>query len=207
MRKRVTTHLPRPNPAQKPEKPLLDYLPLVRILALQIHGRLPRNVEIDDLYSAGLVGLIEAFAKYDPTKKVPFVAFAQFRIRGAILDSLRLLDWAPRGLRYKGRLIQKAIRKLVCLLGHTPSEDEIADEMKISLNSYQQLRGELSSVEIEPLMRKVDRDSAEEEPVNTPGRLEDDPLFRCLRGEMEGRMTTAIETLPDQERLVTTLYY
>jgi RNA polymerase sigma factor FliA len=207
MQKLIATHLPRPNPPQNPERTLLKHLPLVRFLALRIHGRLPRNVDFDDLYSAGVVGLIEAFAKFDPAKNVLFTTFAQFRIRGAILDSLRLLDWAPRDLRYKGRLIQQAIRKLASLLGHAPLEEEIADEMKISLKSYQQLLGDVTSLEIGTLMRKEGEGSSEEELMDCPTRPEDDSLFRCLQGEMESRVIGAIEALPARERLVTRLYY
>ena len=85
------------------EKLLLEHLPIVRFLARRIHERLPQHVELDDLVSAGIVGLMDAFSKFDPNKKVQFRSYAQFRIRGAILDSLRTLDWSPRDLRRKGR--------------------------------------------------------------------------------------------------------
>ncbi len=81
------------------EKGLLEHMPIVRFLARRIHERLPQHVEIEDLVSAGVVGLMDAFAKFDPTKKVQFRSYAQFRIRGAILDSLRTLDWSPRELQ------------------------------------------------------------------------------------------------------------
>src|SRR3954471_10008559 len=78
------------------ERVLLEHLPVVRFLARRIHERLPQHVDLDDLVSAGVVGLLDAFAKFDPDKKVQFRSYAQFRIRGAILDSLRTLDWSPR---------------------------------------------------------------------------------------------------------------
>ena len=84
------------------ERVLLEHLPIVRFLARRIHERLPQHVDIEDLVSAGVVGLMDAFAKFDPGKKVQFRSYAQFRIRGAILDSLRTLDWSPRELRRKG---------------------------------------------------------------------------------------------------------
>ena len=88
----------------------MEHLPIVRFLARRIHERLPQHVDIEDLVSAGVVGLMDAFTKFDPQKKVQFRSYAQFRIRGAILDSLRTLDWSPRDLRRKGRAAEEAIR-------------------------------------------------------------------------------------------------
>ena len=108
------------------ERVLLEHLPIVRFLARRIHERLPQHVDIEDLVSAGVVGLMDAFAKFDPAKKVQFRSYAQFRIRGAILDSLRTLDWSPRELRRKGRAVEEAIRSLTARLGRAPGENEIA---------------------------------------------------------------------------------
>ena len=94
------------------ERVLLEHLPIVRFLARRIHERLPQHVDIEDMVSAGVVGLMDAFSKFDPAKKVQFRSYAQFRIRGAILDSLRTLDWSPRELRRKGRAVEEAIRVL-----------------------------------------------------------------------------------------------
>ena len=104
------------------ERVLLEHLPIVRFLARRIHERLPQHVDIEDLVSAGVVGLMDAFAKFDPAKKVQFRSYAQFRIRGAILDSLRTLDWSPRELRRKGRAVEEAIRVLTARMGHAPGE-------------------------------------------------------------------------------------
>ncbi len=111
------------------ERVLLEHLPVVRFLARRIHERLPQHVEIEDLISAGVVGLMDAFAKFDPEKKVQFRSYAQFRIRGAILDSLRTLDWSPRELRRKGRAVEEAIRVLTSRMGRAPSESESPAEM------------------------------------------------------------------------------
>src|SRR5271168_319339 len=107
------------------ERVLLEHLPIVRFLARRIHERLPQHVDIEDLVSAGVVGLMDAFAKFDPTKKVQFRSYAQFRIRGAILDSLRTLDWSPRELRRKGRAVEEAVRTLTARLGRAPGEGEV----------------------------------------------------------------------------------
>ena len=189
------------------ERVLLEHLPMVRFLARRIHERLPQHVDIEDLVSAGVVGLMDAFAKFDPTKKVQFRSYAQFRIRGAILDSLRTLDWSPRELRRKGRAVEEAIRVLTARTGRAPGEGEIAAEMGIALEEYQQLLGDLKGLEIGTLHMERNEDSGEEELAYVPGRPEDDPLFHCLRGELEDRLAGAIANLPDRERLVMTLYY
>ena len=111
------------------ERVLLEHLPIVRFLARRIHERLPQHVDIEDLVSAGIVGLMDAFSTFDPEKKVQFRSYAQFRIRGAILDSLRTLDWSPRELRRKGRAVEEAIRQVTARLGRAAEEIEVAAEM------------------------------------------------------------------------------
>jgi RNA polymerase sigma factor for flagellar operon FliA len=189
------------------ERVLLEHLPIVRFLARRIHERLPQHVDIEDLISAGVVGLMDAFTKFDPAKKVQFRSYAQFRIRGAILDSLRTLDWSPRELRRKGRAVEEAVQTLIARLGHAPSESEVAAEMGVGLDEYQLLLGELKGLEIGTLHLERNEDSGEEELAYVPGRPDEDPLFRCLRGELEERLADAIAKLPDRERLVMTLYY
>jgi RNA polymerase sigma factor for flagellar operon FliA len=189
------------------ERLLLEHLPIVRFLARRIHERLPQHVEMEDLVSAGLVGLMDAFTKFDPRKKVQFRSYAQFRIRGAILDSLRTLDWSPRDLRRKGRAVEKAIGQLTGRLGRAPSETEIAAELGLSLDNYQALLGDLKGLEIGTLHVEHSEDSGEEELAYVPGRPDEDPLFCCLRGELKDKLTGAIEKLPERERLVMTLYY
>jgi RNA polymerase sigma factor for flagellar operon FliA len=189
------------------ERVLLEHLPIVRFLARRIHERLPQHVDIEDLVSAGVVGLMDAFSKFDPTKKVQFRSYAQFRIRGAILDSLRTLDWSPRELRRKGRAVEEAIRQVTARLGRAAGEHEVAAEMGLGLEEYQQLLGDLKGLEVGTLHMERNEDSGEEELAYVPGRPEEDPLFQCLRGELQSRLTDAIANLPDRERLVMTLYY
>lgn len=189
------------------ERAMVEHLPVVRFLARRIHERLPQHVDLEDLVSAGVLGLMDAFNKFDPDKKVQFRSYAQFRIRGAILDSLRTLDWSPRDLRRKGRAIEETIRALTGRLGRAPSESEIAAEMKLELGEYQQLLGELKGLEIGTLNLERSEDSGEEELAYVPNKPEEDPLFRCLKGEMQQRLADAISELPERERLVLTLYY
>ena len=196
-----------PDESAAQESALLEHLPMVRYVARRIHDRLPQHVELEDLVSAGVIGLLDAFAKFDPSKKVKFRSYAQFRIRGAILDSLRTLDWSPRELRRKGREAEEAVRVVTARLGRAPGESEVADEMKLSLEEYQRLLGDLKGLEIGTLHVERNEDSGEEELAYLPGRPDEDPLFRCLKGEMKERLTEAIDELPDRERLVLTLYY
>ena len=193
--------------ATEREHLLMEHLPTVRYLARRIHERLPQHVELDDLVSAGMVGLIDAFSKFDHNKKVQFKSYAQFRVRGAILDSLRTLDWSPRELRRKGRAVEEAVRSVTQKLGKAPSEAEIAAEMSLSLSDYQTLLGDLKGLEIGSLHMERSEDSGDEELAYIPGAPEEDPLFRCLKGEMKQRLTDAIEELPEKERMVLTLYY
>jgi RNA polymerase sigma factor for flagellar operon FliA len=186
---------------------MVEHLPIVRFIARRIHERLPQHVPIEDLYSAGVVGLLDAFGKFDPSKQVQFSSYAQFRIRGAILDSLRTLDWSPRELRRKGRAIEQAIQTLTAQFGRSPTDIEIAQQLHIELSAYQQLLGELKGLEIGTLHSERSEDSGEEELVYLPNRPEDDPLFRYLHAEMRERLTGAISDLPERERLVMTLYY
>ncbi|MEO6910884.1 MAG: FliA/WhiG family RNA polymerase sigma factor [Edaphobacter sp.] len=189
------------------DRMLMEHLPMVRYLARRIHERLPQHVELDDLISAGVVGLIDAFSKFDHGKKVQFKSYAQFRIRGAILDSLRTLDWSPRELRRKGRAVEEAIRSVTQRVGRAPSEQEIAGEMELGLVEYQQLLGDLKGLEIGSLHIERSEDSGDEELAYIPGSPEEDPLFRCLKGEMKQRLADAIDELPEKERMVLTLYY
>src|ERR1700757_2364503 len=125
------------------ERVLMEQLPQVRYLARRIHERLPRHVPLEDLIHAGVVGLIDALGKFDQSKHVQFSSYAKFRIRGAILDSLRELDWGPRELRRKARGVEEAQRKLSMDLNRAPTEVEVAAELSLELREFQQLLTEL----------------------------------------------------------------
>ena len=189
------------------EQLMIEHLPTVRYVARQIHERLPQHVEFDELISAGTLGLIDASRKFNPDKNVQFRSYAQFRIRGAILDSLRTLDWSPRELRRKGRAVEEATRALTSRAGRAPGEAEVAGEMGLALGEYQQLLGELKGLEISTLNAERSEESGEEELAFVAGKATDDPLYQCLEGEARTRLSAAIEKLAERERLVMTLYY
>lgn len=190
------------------ERLLLEHLPQVQYIARRIHDRLPAQVPLEDLINAGVVGLIEALDRFDPSKNVLLKSFAKFRIRGAILDSLRGLDWGSRHIRRQGRRIEEAIRKLNGELNRAPSEVEIAAELQMELNEFQQLLGELRSLNLGSL---DDVGSDEGTPDGLaeyrPDAASRDPFFLCLRSEMKALMADAIGELGASERQVLALYY
>jgi RNA polymerase sigma factor for flagellar operon FliA len=191
-----------------PQEALLtEALPLVRFVARGIHDRLPAHIELDELISAGTLGLVDAARKFSPAKNVQFRSYAQFRIRGAILDSLRTLDWSPRELRRKGRALQDARRAAETRLGRAATESELAAEMHLPLAELQQLTGTLRGLEVATLHAERSEDSGEEELAFVPAREEDNPLFRYLQGEARERVLAAIDALPERERLVILFYY
>ncbi|MEO6829784.1 MAG: FliA/WhiG family RNA polymerase sigma factor [Acidobacteriaceae bacterium] len=189
------------------EEILLANLPLVRFVARSIHERLPQHVELEDLVSAGTVGLIDALNKFDTAKNTQFRSYAQFRIRGAILDSLRSLDWGSRELRRKGRSIEDASQSLTRQLNRRPSEPEIAAELKIGLEEYQELLGDLRRLEITSLQELHAEGSVEEELAYVPTAPEEDPLYLCMKSEAAWQLSAAIAELPEREARVLALYY
>src|SRR5437667_8202060 len=125
---------------------LRRHLPLVHRVVQRLAVRKPPHIELDDLVSWGIVGLLDAIGKYDPAKEAAFSTYAQFRIRGAILDHVRSLDWVPRSVRQKASLIEKVSRALEGTLGRAPTEEEIARELRLSLDEYQELLGRVGDM-------------------------------------------------------------
>ena len=190
------------------ERLLMDQLPQVRYIARRIHEHLPRHVPFEDLVHAGVVGLIDALHKYDQKKQVQFASYAKFRIRGAILDSLREMDWSPRDLRRKARLLEEAHHKLRSELGRNPTEPELAAEFGLDLRGLQLLLGEIDGLEVASLRVESHLDGKEEDLCDSiPHDPQDSPLFLCLRGEMKQQLARAIAELPEKERQVLVLYY
>jgi len=190
------------------EQRLMEQLPQVRYIARRIHERLPRHVPFEDLVHAGVIGLIDAFQKYDAGKHVQFASYAKFRIRGAILDSLREMDWSPRDLRRKARQLEEAHSRLCSELGRNPTEQEMAQHLGLDLHGLQLLLGEIDGLEVGSLRVVSPRDGVEEDLCEyLPDDREETPLRVCLRSEMKELLTRAIEELPEKERQVLALYY
>lgn len=188
------------------EKLLLDHLPHVQYVARRIHTRLPPQVLLEDLVHAGILGLMDAVRKYDPSKNVQLKHYAEFRIRGAILDSLRLVDWSPRALRRQARRLEQAISRCKARLGRDPSEAEIAADLEVSLDSLQHLRGDLRGLDIESLQSSTE-DHGGEPPDSQARSEDDDPYQQALRSEMTALLELAITELPPREREVLALYH
>src|SRR5215467_3336732 len=156
---------------------LRQYLPLVRRVVQRLAVRKPPHIELDDLVSWGIVGLLDAIGKYDPAKEAAFSTYAQFRIRGAILDHLRSLDWVPRSVRQKAALIDKVSHELEGRLGRPATDEEIARELELSLPQYQELIGKVGEMTLfsledlgfgggeERLGLESDDDEAEADPL------------------------------------------
>jgi len=190
------------------ERLLLEHLPQVRYLARRIHDRLPAQVPLEDLIHAGVVGLIDAVDKFDPSKNVPLKSYAKFRIRGAIVDSLREMDWSPRRLRREARRIEEAHRVLKARLGRVPGEPELAAEMGMTLPQFQHLLGELRGLDLGSLQAESTDSKSEKDAIGYRTNVaEKNPFTQCLQGEMKSLIATALEDLNEKEKQVLTLYY
>jgi len=192
------------------ENQLIGYLPLVKYIAGRIAIGLPKSVELDDLINAGVVGLIEAHNNFDPGKGVKFESYASVRIRGAILDELRAVDWAPRSTRAKSREMERTIASLENRLGRSPTDEEVAENLDVSLDDLYKLLDDLSSTTLLSL-DELTYGSEDDKPVPLVDTLQStdrsDALGDLERGEMRNLLVDSIGLLSDQERLVVALYY
>jgi RNA polymerase sigma factor FliA len=189
------------------EKLVIEHLPQVRIIAGRIHDRLPRHIALEDLVSSGIVGLLSAIDNFDPAYNVQLKTYAESRIHGAIIDSLRELDWAPRETRRFSKLIQGAIRKLQQQFGREPAEDEIAAELNLPLAEYQERLNESQAVEIQRLEYAGGDDQGRDLLNIISGDEELWPSRIVERSELERILAQAIDRIPKQERTVLGLYY
>lgn len=185
---------------------VLENLADVRYIARRIHERLPPHVAIDDLVQAGILGLIDAVDKFDPRKNVQFLSYARYRIRGAILDNLRQLDWGPRNLRQTARRLEQATLELTGELGHVPSGSDIASKLGIPIEEFQRLLGDLNGLRVESLQLWDEEEIAERRvPVAT--RPEEDPFQVTFRLEIRRLLRDALSALEGREKTVLDLYY
>jgi RNA polymerase sigma factor FliA len=184
-------------------------LPQVYYIAARIRERLPEHVEMEDLVHAGVIGLIEACRNYDSSKNAQLSTFAKFRIRGAILDSLRKLDWGSRELRKQGRAITSSLGKLASSLGRQPDQEEVAADLKISLTRYQGILTQLDGLHLVSPQADPHRDSDEAQDVieSAQSTGDDNPFDLCLRGEEREHLIEAISQLSEREQLILSMYY
>ncbi len=181
-----------------------NYVELVKIIAGRLFTTYGNHLEFDDLVSYGIFGLIDAIDKFDPTKNVKFETYAQIRIRGAVVDQLRNLDWIPRSIRQKARQIEEAMSKLESQhMGHV-SDELVAREMDMSLQELQTVLQHTSAFHIISLEEKL-MDSGEE--VKAAESHQDLPENRLLQNEMKIMLEESIRALPEREQQVIALYY
>jgi RNA polymerase sigma factor for flagellar operon FliA len=196
-------------PAER-EALVLKHTQLVKQIAARLATRLPPTVNTEDLVSAGTIGLIEAIKKFDPSKKIQFKTYARFRIRGAMLDQLRLLDWVPRSVRRKETLLKEALDRVESAKGWPAGDEYVSAELGIDLEGYhlllQEVRGMALIGEYE-LARFFPELSCDSVADLCHGNQGEDP-FQCAGiAELRDFLAEAIARLPDKERLVVTLYY
>jgi len=189
------------------EQLILEHLPQVKLIARRIHERLPGSVSLDDLISTGVIGLIAAIDRYDATHDVKLKTYAEYKIRGAILDSLRGLDWAPRQQRRRAKLIEAAIASLEQQHQRTPTEEEIAAHLALSVAEYQNWLSEVRGL----TLGSLENAGTEEEGCDLLRYLADKdehwPSQILERAELERILAEAIEKMPKLERTVLALYY
>jgi len=190
------------------DRMLMENLPQVHYIARRTHDRLPPHVPLEDLVSAGIVGLLEAIHNFDPGRSENIKGYAKHRIQGAILDSLRDLDWSPRDLRKKGRQIEEALHKLRTSLGRAPSESELAESQGLSLKELQNLLAELWGLHLGSL-QALALEAGQEDEIDKylPNASEEDQLYLCQRWELRECLAHAVRELPDRERQMFALYY
>jgi len=193
--------------AEERERLILEHLPQVRLIARRIHERLPESVNLDDLISTGTLGLIAAIDRFDPRHNVKLKTYAEYKIRGAILDSLRGLDWAPRQQRKRSKMIEAAIAEAEQRLHRAPTEEEIAAGLHLTLEEYHEWLVDIRGVNLGSL----EVSSPDEEDRSLLKYISDDeenwPSRLLERSELQRLLADAIEKMPRTERTVITLYY
>jgi RNA polymerase sigma factor for flagellar operon FliA len=189
------------------ERLILEHMGQVRLVARKIHERLPDSICFDDLLSAGVIGLIQAIDNFDPTQNVKLRTYAEFRIRGAILDSLRETDWAPRLKRKQAREFEAAIARSEQRLGRIPEEAEIARELNLSVDDYRQKLTEMEALNIGELEFIRDENETAVILKYTASPEEESPAITLERAELERLIASSIDRIPKVEKTVLSLYF
>lgn len=190
------------------EELITQYLPLVKRVVHRLAGRLPSEVDTKEMLNSGIIGLVDALEKFDASHDTNFTTYAQFRIRGAILDSFRAQDWAPRSLRHKTHKIEKAYHRLEQKLGRSATDEEVAQELGIELKAFHKLLGDVGGV-VMLSFEELGFGHGEERfyGSDTMMSTEPDPLINILSSEKVHIVARALDRLPEKERLVISLYF
>ena len=188
---------------------VVEYAPLVRFIAQKIASRLPANIELDDLISCGVIGLMDAISKFDPTRDNKFKTYAEFRIRGSILDELRRQDWVPRSVREKSKQLEKAYAKLEREFGRPASDDEMCVELECSLEEFHELVNRSKSVSLLNIDDSASFNKGDKKLVMglLEHRRSSNPFSAVNYKRAQDKLKEGIKTLPEKQRLVLSLYY
>ena len=192
------------------EEVIIQYSPMIKYVANRIAMRLPPHIEVDDLISVGVLGLMDAISKYDSSRGAKFKTYAEFRVRGAILDELRSLDWVPRSIRQKASQVDKVVQGLQAKLRRTPEDEEVAQEMGLSLDQFHETLNETKSIPIFSLEDLgIAKESGDQQSLLDclAGKADADPQTQVRLVELKEIIAKAIDALPEKERLMVSLYY
>ncbi|MCE5334536.1 MAG: FliA/WhiG family RNA polymerase sigma factor [Desulfobacteraceae bacterium] len=187
------------------ERAILEHSDLVKYIALRLVSRLPDHIAIEDLMSAGTLGLIDAIEKYDSSQGIPFEYYAKIRIKGAMLDEIRSMDWVPRSLRQKSSLMEKTSVALEQRLGRDATEEEIAVEMNVSMDEFHKMLDEIKGISFLPEnIHEIIRENRESHMLASGSEELFDSTYRK---EIQKHLAEAIISLSEKEQLVLSLYY
>lgn len=185
---------------------VLDHLALVRMLASRLSRRLPSHVDGSELVGVGVMGLVDAAGRYEPTTGVPFDAFARQRIHGAMLDALRRLDRAPRAVRRQQRTLESVLGRLRQALGREPETQEVADAMGLTLDDYHRLLDQLQAAEVATVSR-ASNDEGGRSLIDVALDSREGPYAQLERRELHARLAQALRALPERERQIIAFSY
>jgi RNA polymerase sigma factor for flagellar operon FliA len=188
------------------DRVVLEHLPLVKAIAIRVHENLPVHVDLDDLVHAGILGLFDAASKYDPDKQVVFSSYAKHRIKGAILDSLRQLDWASRDMRRRHKQLEAATRDLSSTLQRAPTEAEVAAKLGMDVDRWRNMMLDLRNVGLVSASTRANENEDLPAP-DFPSNPETQPDSICAREQLRSVLGDAMKTLPERYRKVVLLYY
>lgn len=194
---------------EKRNELILTYTPLIKYIATRLASRLPSHVATEDLISCGIIGLIDAIEKFDLSKNVQFKTYAEFRIKGAMLDELRSLDWVPRSVRRKVTELENAFADLEKKFGRPPHDEEVAENMGIALDDYYRLVDETKAItflDID-LLRQRSPEVVDNSIIGSISMDEEDPFAAISLAQIREVVAQAISQLPEKEKLTVALYY
>ena len=188
------------------DRVVLEHVPLVKAIAVRVHENLPVHVDLDDLVHAGILGLFDAANKFNPEKQVVFSSYAKHRIKGAILDSLRQLDWASRDMRRRHKQVEAATRDLSAELKRTPTEAEVAQKLGMDVDRWRNMMLDLRNVGL--ISASTRGNEGDDLPApDFPSKPETHPDSICAREQLRSVLGVAMKTLPERYQKVVLLYY